>query len=126
MASIGVVRLPAGVAIAPGNADAHHKNWSLIYPDGRRPRLAPANDQVSIVAWVGVDSPLEDNLPFKLRGSRRWEDVRALVEVSKFEGWIRAEIARHEDTLGVAEQAAAPGYRKQIERHWSRVPLFRG
>lgn len=30
-----------------GNGDAHLKNWSLIYPDGRVPTLSPAYDLVS-------------------------------------------------------------------------------
>lgn len=35
-----------------GNGDAHLKNWSVIYPDGRTPRLAPAYDLVSTVAYA--------------------------------------------------------------------------
>lgn len=34
-----------------GNGDMHLKNWSLIYPDGRRPALAPGYDFVSTVAY---------------------------------------------------------------------------
>ena len=32
-----------------GNGDAHLKNWSLYYPDGRAPELAPAYDLVSTI-----------------------------------------------------------------------------
>ena len=35
-----------------GNADMHLKNWSLIYPDGRTPSLAPGYDFVSTIAWL--------------------------------------------------------------------------
>ena len=35
-----------------GNADMHMKNWSLIYPDGIRPRLAPAYDFVSTIPYI--------------------------------------------------------------------------
>jgi serine/threonine-protein kinase HipA len=35
-----------------GNADMHLKNWSLIYPDRRRARLAPAYDLVSTIAYL--------------------------------------------------------------------------
>lgn len=35
-----------------GNADMHLKNWSLIYPDRRNARLAPAYDFVSTVAYI--------------------------------------------------------------------------
>lgn len=35
-----------------GNADAHLKNWSLIYPDRRTPKLAPAYDLVSTIPYI--------------------------------------------------------------------------
>lgn len=35
-----------------GNADMHLKNWSLLYPDGRRPVLAPAYDYVSTLHYL--------------------------------------------------------------------------
>ena len=35
-----------------GNGDAHLKNWSLIYPDGRTAALAPAYDLVGTVAYI--------------------------------------------------------------------------
>ena len=38
-----------------GNADAHLKNWSLIYPDGRIPKLAPAYDLVATVPYLPHD-----------------------------------------------------------------------
>jgi serine/threonine-protein kinase HipA len=39
-------------SILVGNADMHLKNWSLIYPDGRTARLAPAYDLVGTVAFT--------------------------------------------------------------------------
>lgn len=38
-----------------GNNDMHLKNWSLIYPDGRTPQLAPAYDFVSTVRYIADD-----------------------------------------------------------------------
>jgi serine/threonine-protein kinase HipA len=35
-----------------GNADMHLKNWSLIYPDGRTPALAPAYDLLSTIPYI--------------------------------------------------------------------------
>lgn len=35
-----------------GNGDMHLKNWSLIYPDGRHPRLSPAYDFVSTIPYT--------------------------------------------------------------------------
>lgn len=57
--------------VLSGNADAHLKNWSLIYPDGRRPRLSPAYDQVATVAYPGYGDQLA--LPFA--SSLEFEDV---------------------------------------------------
>ncbi|GGO95211.1 type II toxin-antitoxin system HipA family toxin [Actinomyces gaoshouyii] len=44
-----------------GNGDAHLKNWSLIYPDGRRAQLSPAYDLVCTGAYEGH---AELGLPF--------------------------------------------------------------
>jgi serine/threonine-protein kinase HipA len=38
-----------------GNNDMHLKNWSLIYPDGRTPQLAPAYDFVSTLPYIADD-----------------------------------------------------------------------
>ena len=38
-----------------GNADAHLKNWSLMYPDGRTPALAPAYDLLSTIPYLADD-----------------------------------------------------------------------
>jgi serine/threonine-protein kinase HipA len=40
--------------VLSGNADAHLKNWSLLYPDGVSPRLAPAYDLVSTVVYPSI------------------------------------------------------------------------
>lgn len=57
--------------VLSGNADAHLKNWSLIYPDGRTPRLSPAYDQVATIAYTETSDELA--LPF--HGSRSFEAV---------------------------------------------------
>ncbi|GGB92057.1 putative kinase Y4dM [Novosphingobium endophyticum] len=61
-----VRRLTYSVLI--GNGDMHLKNWSLIYPDQRRPILAPAYDLLSTVAYF----PEEDSA-LKFHRSREWE-----------------------------------------------------
>ena len=45
-----VRRLVFNAAI--GNHDMHLKNWSLIYPDARTPRLSPGYDFVSTVRYI--------------------------------------------------------------------------
>lgn len=53
------------------NADAHLKNWSLLYRDPRIPQLSPAYDLVSTAVYPEVDR----DLGLRLGGSRRFEDV---------------------------------------------------
>lgn len=53
-----------------GNADMHMKNWSLIYPDKRDPRLAPAYDFVSTITFLP-----DENMALKLGRSKRWVDL---------------------------------------------------
>nr|WP_277882665.1 HipA domain-containing protein [Oscillatoria sp. FACHB-1406] len=54
--------------IASGNADAHLKNWSFVYWDGRNPSLAPMYDQVCTIAWPDLTS----ELALKLAGTKNW------------------------------------------------------
>jgi serine/threonine-protein kinase HipA len=44
--------------ILSGNADAHAKNWSLIYPDRVHARLSPLYDVVSTVAYPSLHRTL--------------------------------------------------------------------
>lgn len=57
-------------AIVTGNGDAHLKNWSLIYPDGRNARLAPAYDLLSTVVYTP-----KDRLGLKLAGSKDYSTL---------------------------------------------------
>lgn len=53
--------------VVMGNNDAHLKNWSLTYPDGRTPHLAPAYDLVCTTFYP----ELPDKLTFPLGGQGR-------------------------------------------------------
>ena len=53
-----------------GNADAHLKNWSLIYPDRRTPKLAPAYDLVATVPYFPAD-----RLALSLGETRAFADI---------------------------------------------------
>jgi len=54
--------------VVMGNLDAHLKNWTLIYPDGRTARLSPAYDLVAVTAYAGFE---HDELAFSLGNTRR-------------------------------------------------------
>ncbi|GHE21790.1 type II toxin-antitoxin system HipA family toxin [Halomonas urumqiensis] len=62
------------VDILLANGDAHLKNWSLIYPDQRTPRLAPAYDIVNTLAYLEGDHRLALNLNGKKDWYRLGED----------------------------------------------------
>lgn len=129
-----------------GNSDSHHKNWSIVYPDGRRPRLAPAYDQVATVMWAGGPRAFRDALAFKMVNSMRWEDLTANaivhecrkaqitvvrdgqreLPVEELESWIRVEAARQRDLACVATDRIGSRLTRALQRHWDRMPLMRG
>lgn len=53
-----------------GNADAHLKNWSLIYADRRTARLAPAYDLVGTVPYIPAD-----RLALSLGDTKEFADI---------------------------------------------------
>ena len=63
-----VRRLTFNVLI--GNGDAHLKNWSLIYPDGRTTKLAPAYDLVGTVAYRP-----DDHLGLSIAGTENFAEI---------------------------------------------------
>lgn len=114
-----------------GNGDAHLKNWSLLYCDGRNPRLSPAYDLVATVLYPELD----DWMALPIGGSARFEDVRvasftglagrsgvSFVEVA---GWVRDAASRVRSAW--AEEGASWPYtateRARLESHLRRVPL---
>jgi serine/threonine-protein kinase HipA len=118
--------------VLAGNGDAHLKNWTIIYPDGRHPRLSPAYDLVSTVVYP---SQVEDCLALELGASRRFEDVhtasfRLFAQVSglsfdEISRWIRecAERVRVAWQENAALWAYSNAERARIDTHLLRVPL---
>ena len=123
-----------------GNSDAHHKNWSLRYPDGVTARLSPAYDQVATIVYVPeVEDPRPlDTLALNFAKSKLFADVSLksfarmgdklgvspdLVSTTAVEAAQRIQDAWrtvHQDLpLDAATKAI-------IERHWHRVPLAQG
>ena len=86
-------------SVLVGNGDMHLKNWSLIYPDGRNPILAPAYDLLSTVAYLpGELSAL------KFRRSREWAEFN------------EATLVRMADKARVAATPVLNAARETIER----------
>jgi serine/threonine-protein kinase HipA len=120
--------------VASGNSDMHHKNWSLLYPDGIHAQLAPAYDLVATVVY----SEVSDELALKLAQSKRWEDVR-LASFDFLADEIKADRShvKHvvEETIDALVRTRAEAAANsdlidadwaKIEQHWNRVPLLKG
>jgi len=113
-----------------GNADMHLKNWSLIYPDRRTARLAPAYDYVSTVAYIP-----DEQAALKVSRTRRFDEfdldelahLAAKAQVSQ-PVVLRAaqETAARFCELWDAESAHLPiaaDVRAAIDRQLATVPL---
>jgi serine/threonine-protein kinase HipA len=125
--------------IAIGNSDAHAKNWSLIYPNGRSARLAPAYDLVAVSYYEELDRRLSRRLGLKLAGIDDAEQidyevfkrfaqnigvdetvVSSVVEAqvaAVHEAWAQASL-HLSDTLN-------PELGKVIEQRLKSLPLFK-
>ncbi|GAA3894906.1 HipA domain-containing protein [Leifsonia kafniensis] len=101
-----VRRLAYSVLI--GNGDAHLKNWSLIYRDGRKPTISPAYDIVSVKAYPEV----VQDLGLKLMGKKQYDSVR----IASFERVGERIGARDLDFGGIARQVIA-----DVEKHWDEA-----
>jgi len=117
--------------VAIGNGDAHLKNWSLIYPDRTRARLAPAYDLVSTIQYIEGDA-----LGLNLAGSKRFEDV-SLASFEKLARRLKVDpaqvISRVRSTVEAIldswtklrpELPIPETFKTRIDQHLKRVPLF--
>lgn len=114
------------------NTDAHLKNWSLIYPDGRTARLSPAYDFVCVRQYL----PQELALPLaKERDLDRisWDHIARVEKfllthghVTDFERTGRDFVQRCLDEWTTLRHRAQPGHRKVVDEHIARSPLVRG
>lgn len=117
--------------IAAGNGDAHHKNWSLVYPDGVNARLSPAYDLVSTIQYQP-----DDQLALNLGGSKQWADMnmeifrrmarKIGVDEALMASWVHGARAAILDSW--RENGPDFGFdteaRKRIELHLAGIPLL--
>ncbi|CAA9379458.1 MAG: Possible HipA protein [uncultured Pseudonocardia sp.] len=121
------------VSVVIGNADAHLKNWSLIYPDGRTPALAPAYDLLSVTVYERFST---DRLAFRLGGEREFdrlgrEHFRRLADASGGDPDAVVEIL--DDTLDalrstwptIVEEHPVPGFlRSYLDERLRTLPIL--
>jgi HipA-like protein len=119
--------------VAIGNGDAHHKNWSLLYPEGVRAVLSPAYDLVSTIQYIP-----NDEIALNLARSKRFGDV----SLESFKRLARKLDLDHQDVLPTVKAAVEAtlqswqgiradlpileSFKQRIEEHWKSVPLLRG
>ncbi len=113
-----------------GNADAHLKNWSLVYPDRRTATLAPAYDLVATVPYIPGD-----RLALSLGGTKAFAEVdlerfRRLAKKADLPDRLvvrtaRETAARVHDLWPTHEPARTlpDRIRAAIEKHMATVPL---
>lgn len=98
--------------VAIGNSDAHAKNWSLIYPDGRSARLAPAYDLVAVSFYERIEPRLRPQLALNLAGTR---DFAAVTDET---------FRRFAQRTGLDDQRVIAVVDDQVERvrsSWSEI-----
>ncbi len=122
------------VNILLANGDAHLKNWSLLYSDGRTPRLAPAYDIVTTNVYIEN----EKQYALNLGKTKEWY----VVTLANFEQWAkradvpwRAVKPHLEDTLekarslwprALSELPMLSEHKNALRAHWANLqPDFR-
>lgn len=112
-----------------GNGDAHAKNWSVIYPDGRRPRLSPAYDLVPTI--LVPEEP--HKLALRLNGGREFARVSVtsfdamarLVDVpgETMRAWVREDADKVRGVWALEEirERFTERERARLERHMASV-----
>lgn len=118
--------------ILSGNADAHHKNWSLQYPGPFSVKLTPVYDQVATLLYPEVDRQMALNLArSKDFGSVRMRSFTRMAEKLKLDSAHLQRVVRHsvECILDAWSQFVTTSLltrseRDTIEEHWRRIPLL--
>lgn len=117
-----------------GNADSHLKNWSLIYRDRFRARLAPAYDIVPTVLFPQYKQALALDFVGVTRFTEmtrdRFRQLAKKLDMPQAEllAIVDETIERARDAFSTSarEWPLTEEERAQLEAHWRRVPLLRG
>ncbi|GAA0981888.1 HipA domain-containing protein [Acrocarpospora macrocephala] len=116
-----------------GNLDAHLKNWTLRYPDGRTARLSPAYDFVSVSAYSEFRT---EELAFPVNGGKIAKLVsldnfrhlanRAELDVERVSGVVTQTVTALLDTWPqVKRDTPVPAFvRDHIDHRLKSLPLI--
>ncbi len=118
--------------VATGNDDAHLKNWSLVYPDGIRPRLSPLYDQVAIAAWRDATMRWAlvwngDRNVAKRTGTTVFSKVAGRIgeSVSEADDIVRDTLERIVSAWPEVVELYPPTHAEAIRRYWRSVSVLR-
>ena len=118
--------------ILTANADAHLKNWSLLYADPVMPDLSPVYDQVCVAPWREF---YKGGLALKLAGTKQWHQLnldrfRRLADAAGANQNATVELVRSTVAgtaaawAGVARDAPmAPDHVEALRAHWRSAPI---
>ncbi len=103
--------------VLSGNADAHVKNWAIVYPDGLEARLAPVYDFVSTIVYPTLHAysalrwwePPEPNL----------DSPKPLADVTMDNLLGSASAYTSTDTLALTEDLAE--FARTVRTTWPKV-----
>jgi serine/threonine-protein kinase HipA len=119
--------------VVMGNLDAHLKNWTIRYPDGRSPRLSPAYDFVSVSAYPEFSPPY---LAFPINGGRIADNVipenfrrfaqRAKIDIDRVMAVVKSTVNSLSDSWPqVKRDCSVPDFvETHIERRLVELPLI--
>ena len=118
--------------VISGNGDAHHKNWSILYPDGITAELSPAYDLVSTIQYLP-----NDKLALNFAKTKSMTEV----EMAGFRRMARKLGKEEEPVVAYVQEAVAAimdawressndfGYTAEaqanLKSHFARIPLLR-
>lgn len=121
-----------------GNSDAHAKNWSLIYPDGRTARLAPAYDLVAVSLYEKIDPRLKARLALKLADKDTAETIteatfrrlaqRAHLDEERTITVVRTHVTAMQNawaTLRETPNTLDRQLSELLDERFANLPLFR-
>jgi len=119
------------VNLLVGNADAHLKNWSVIYPDGRTPRLSPAYDILSTIQYTP-----DTRLALNLAGEKEFSAIgtghfrKLAVRIGAEEEYV-IDIAKETSRKArdrwpdlLRSLPLPEPMRRKLRDHWKSSPAF--
>lgn len=116
-----------------GNGDMHLKNWSLIYPDGRTPMLAPAYDMLSTLPYINDTTAALNYGRTKSMAQLSTDELRYMAAKSHLSENLVITTARETverfRQVWEAEKSHLPlpaAVVEIVDRHAQTVALYRG